>query len=287
MIKKVFVLVLALLMGLTTFMGCAEKADWEDDGALKILTIGNSFSDDAVEYMWDIATSLGVEEVLVANLFISNTGLDKHLNNAKSNLPLYEYRSNSNGTWRQDNRKKMIDVLTSETWDFISVQQVSSTSGDQSTFDALNEFVEIIQQNVPTAKIVWHMTWAYQSDFDDARFELYNKNQIQMYQAIVDAVQSKVTVNQNITAIIPNGTAIQNARTSLLGDTLTRDGLHLTKTTGRYIAGLTFIQVLTGLDISEVEFVPSGVEDSVKGICIESVKNAILTPYSVTNSIHV
>ena len=285
--KKFLTMLLAVLIAFSTLMGCGEKAEWEKDGVLKILTIGNSFSDDAVEYMWDIATSLGIEEVVIANLYISSTGLDKHLNNANTNLPLYEYRINTNGEWKKDNRKKMIDIITGDAWDFISIQQVSSDSGVPETYDSLNAFAEIINQKAPTAKIVWHMTWAYQSDFDDNRFAGYNNDQNTMYQAIVNSVQTKVASNQYISAIIPNGTAIQNARTSRLGDTLSRDGLHLSYGTGRYIAGLTFIQVLTGLDITEVEFTPNGVDQSTKEICIESVKNAVASPYVVTNSIHV
>ncbi len=282
--KKFLTIILSLIITLTVFTGCGEKADWEKDGALKILTIGNSFSDDAVEYMWNIATSLGIKEVVVANLHISGASLERQLNNATTNSPSYEYRINSSGEWKQENRKKMLDVITGDAWDFISVQQASVDSGVADTFDSLDGLTEIIQQNAVDAKIVWHMTWAYQSNYDDAQFDVYNRNQNTMYQAIVETVQTKVLANQSIKAVIPSGTAIQNARTSVLGDTLTRDGLHLTKT-GRYIAGLAYVQVLTGLDVSEVEFSP--VDEDAKKICLESVKNAISNPYTLTNSLYI
>jgi len=48
-----------------------------------------------------------------------------------------------------------------------------------------------------------------------------------MYKAIISATKTKILTNSNFTKVIPNGTAIQNMRTSFVGDTLTRDGYHL------------------------------------------------------------
>ncbi len=47
-----------------------------------------------------------------------------------------------------------------------------------------------------------------------------------MYHAIVDAVK-KAGKAYKIKMIIPTGTAIQNARTSFIGDHMNRDGHHL------------------------------------------------------------
>ena len=41
----------------------ASEKSWQDDGALKILTIGNSFSDDSMQYVHEIARDAGVKEV--------------------------------------------------------------------------------------------------------------------------------------------------------------------------------------------------------------------------------
>ncbi len=42
------------------------------------------------------------------------------------------------------------------------------------------------------------------------------------------------------TALPTAGTAIQNLRTSYMGDTLTRDGYHLEVNTGRYTVSMTW-----------------------------------------------
>ena len=100
-----------------------------------------------------------------------------------------------------------------------------------------------------------------------------------MYNAIINAVQTKVSYT-----VIPNGTAIQNARTSLLGDTLTLDGHHLDLKIGRFIAGLTFALKVTGEDIANLTYAPGGINDTQLAIILESVQNALATPFAVTQS---
>jgi hypothetical protein len=76
------------------------------------------------------------------------------------------------------------------------------------------------------AKLVWHMTWAYQKDCTHSSFPNYNSDQMTMYNSIISVTQKKIAANANFALIIPSGTAVQNSRTSLLGDTITRDGYH-------------------------------------------------------------
>lgn len=61
-----------------------------------------------------------------------------------------------------------------------------------------------------------------------------------MYHSIVKAVDkaSKLT---KIKMIIPTGTAIQNARTSFVGDHMNRDGYHLDLKIGRYTGRLYMV----------------------------------------------
>ena len=82
---------LALALGCGLFAGCAPEktqegdAPWMEDGVLKILTIGNSFSDDTMEYVWNIADSLGVEDIYLGNLYLGGCTLDTHAFNARGN----------------------------------------------------------------------------------------------------------------------------------------------------------------------------------------------------------
>ena len=50
-------------------MTLPTNTDWKEDGVLKILTIGNSFSVDCMEYVYQIAKAAGVEKVKLGNLY--------------------------------------------------------------------------------------------------------------------------------------------------------------------------------------------------------------------------
>jgi hypothetical protein len=69
-----------------------------------------------------------------------------------------------------------------------------------------------------------------------------------------------------------------------LGDTLTRDGFHLSLDIGRYIAGLTLVGCLTGLDLSELTYMPAGVDEAVRSVAVESAKNALADPFDFSFS---
>lgn len=283
-------LALALALGCGLFAGCAPEktqeggdAPWMEDGVLKILTIGNSFSDDTMEYVWNIADSLGVEDIYLGNLYIGGCTLDTHAFNARGNYTAYDYRVNTDGKWVTE-RARMGDALSAQEWDFVSLQQASGSSGMPDTYGELEYLLGYIGEKAPSAQIVWNMTWAYQQNSNHSEFWKYERDQQTMYEKIVQTVQDLIVPNEKIAAVIPNGTAIQNARTSYVGDTLTRDGYHLTLDFGRYIAGLTLVRALTGLSVAECGFAPAGMSAEYRAIAVESAENAVKTPFSVTKS---
>lgn len=265
-----------------------EEKGWNMDENLKILTIGNSFSDDSMEYVANIALDLGVKNVQLGNLFIGGCSLSKHYNNAIKDLKAYEYRTNDGSGWKNRKGVSISEAIESEDWDYISLQQNSGDSGKASSYSPyLEDLIDFIINTADEhSKIVFNMTWAYQQNSTHQEFAKYNKDQMTMYKAIVNAVDEKVVSNSDISLVIPVGTAIQNARTSFIGDNLTRDGYHLNMDYGRYIAGLTFVKTLTELDITKVNYCPSNVDEDYKKVAIESANNAFLTPFEVTNSIY-
>ncbi len=256
-----------------------------ETNSLNLLMIGNSFSDDTIEYAYKIAASVGITEIRLGNLYIGGCSLDRHLQNAQNDATAYEYRTYQNGKWVTAYNRSLYSALAYNDWDYISLQQASGASGVSASYGALDALTSYVKTNSKNknAELVWNMTWAYQSDSNHSDFPTYNRNQTQMYNAIVNAVQTQI-VPRSFAAIVPAGTAIQNARTSYLGDTLTRDGYHLSMDMGRYIAGLTLVGKLTGKDISSVAFAPSGVSADMKKIAVESAKNAIDRPFEVTKS---
>ena len=262
----------------------------EQGKEISILFIGNSFSDDTEAYMIDILLNLGYTNVDVGNLYIGGCDIDTHYSNLTNDIGAYDFRMRShNGrkyteyvTTTVGGKKQSLDfAIAYKDWDIISIQQASGYSGQADTYNNLDALVTEVKNKAtnPDVEFVFNMTWAYQADSTHAQFPDYNSDQMTMYNAIVNAVQSKVSYT-----VVPNGTAIQNARTSLLGDTLTRDGYHLNLKIGRFIAGLTFVAKVTGEDITSFDYAPNGVNGVQLAIAIESVQNALVTPFAVTES---
>ena len=254
---------------------------------LKILTIGNSFSEDAQAWLWPIAKKAGVENVYLGSMYIGGCDLDTHYNNAMTNAKAYTYRLNRDDQWIDHDGYTLAEAISSQDWDFISFQQTSLKSGQESTFSKLLPLINYTKAQLrdnahPT--LVWHMTWAYQQGY----FALndYGGSQEVMYHAITETVKKIVLPIEDLKIVIPSGTAIQNARTSFVGDTLNRDELHLSYDLGRYIAGLTFFKALTGWDLGEDMYVPAGITEAQRTVAVEAVNNAIEKPFEVTNSVY-
>lgn len=85
-------------------------------------------------------------------------------------------------------------VLADEDWDYVSLQQASTFSGMYETYEAsLPELIEYVKARLPKkTKLMLHQTWAYASTSNHGGFKNYNRDQLTMYHAIVDAVKKQV-----------------------------------------------------------------------------------------------
>ena len=266
-----------------------KNTKW-DGKTLKILAIGNSFSVDAMTYLYEIAKAEGVESVILGNLYIGGCTLETHAGNALSNNASYTYYKNTSGQWAKRDNSTMLHGINDEDWDIITMQQASGYSGMASSYTtSLNYLINYVNKNKtnPSAQLVWHMTWAYQQDSTHSHFSRYDNDQIKMYNQICNAVKSSVLPLNVFNIVIPSGTSIQNARTSYFKDTLTRDGYHLSEL-GRFIAGYTWFSSLTGKELAELKCQPTSLsltEDDVQ-VIIESVNHAEQRLFEITESEH-
>ena len=254
------------------------------EGELKILAIGNSFSVDAMQYLWDIASDGGVRLVL-GNLYIGGCSLDTHASNIANNSPAYTYYKNTSGAWSNTASTSVATALADEDWDIITVQQASHHSGMPSTYARLGDILTYLGTNAPQAKIYFHMTWAYQSDSTHSGFANYGGDQMTMYNAILSTVDEKVRTEPRILGVIPSGTAIQNLRSSYIGDTVTRDGYHMSYDLGRYTTALTWYAYLTGGDVRQITYAPADYAATInqnREAIVQAVEGAIAQPYAVT-----
>jgi hypothetical protein len=254
---------------------------------LKILAVGNSFSQDSLRYVYDIAKDLGAQNVTLVNLYIGGCSLALHKSNAENDLPNYDYEKNTDGVWRTDGKISIKTAVESDNWDVITLQQASGSSGMPDTYGAdLNYLLEYICSIKPQKTVVaWNMTWAYAQNSTHAEFSKYHSNQTEMYGAITGTVREKVAPKENFELIIPAGTAVQNARSGFIGDNLTRDGYHLNDL-GRYLAALTWVKAVTGWDVGAVKTFPPTLEIDAYSLnaLTDAVESALKTPYAVTQS---
>ncbi len=251
--------------------------------SVKILGIGNSFSVDAMEWVYKILKNIGVEDIKLGNLYIGGCPLHLHCENARGDLPAYEYWKNTDDEWQIIPDSKMSTAIIEREWDFIFTQQQSGRSGLAETYDDVDELMAYVTGLAKGNPVYgWQMTWAYANDFENSTFaECYNSNQDKMYAAILNAVQQKILPRKIFSKLIPSGTAIQNAR-AVLGDVLNRDGFHLSYDFGRFIAGLCVVKGLVGLDIDNVTYAPEGVNEEMRALAIAVANAACKTPFAVT-----
>ena len=252
---------------------------------LKVLAIGNSFSQDATEYLWDIAKAGGVEKIIIGNLYIGGCALDKHYSNIKANSGAYTYYKNTNGKWTNTSGVSVLKGLQDEEWDIVTVQQASGSSGVETSYSPLTKILDYIEENEPNAKVYWHLTWAYQQDSTHSSFPTYGSDQTKMYEAILKAYNSKVKTQERIVGTIPSGTAVQNLRSSYIGDTITRDGYHMSYDYGRYTVALTWFAYLTGGDVDKIDWLPTAHSATLTPrlpAIREAVKSALAKPFEVT-----
>ncbi len=261
-----------------------------DGKTLKVLAIGNSFSDNTTNYLYDIAKAEGMTDVVVGRLYIGACSVQQHLYNATNNEPKYTYSKNNSGIWMPTDNATLLYGLQDEDWDIITLQQNSGNSGlPESYKDCLEQLIAYVDENKtnPDAKLLWHMTWAYQQDSTHSAFSNYASNQDRMYQSICQTVQQVVVPTNAFDAVIPVGTAIQNARTSIVGDTLTIDGYHL-NTLGEVIGSYTWYAMFVGKPLEAINhtWVTNNFKltDEYKAVIIDAVNHALQNPYAVTQS---
>ena len=272
---------IVLLLSLTLIFGVSSFAVQRD--TVKVLAIGNSFSEDAVEeHLSSLAQAEGLT-VVIGNMYIGGCSLERHVNNLRGNLPEYRYRKfDPKGNMKEINGYTLDKVLAEEDWDYISVQQVSSFSGMPETYSPwLPELVAYVRSMVPEAEVMFHATWAYAPDSTHGAFVNYDKDQMKMYEAIVSAVYQE-TPKVGIELVIPSGTAIQNARTSFLGNDLTRDGYHLSRPYGRYIAACTWLEAVLGVTPVGNEYCPEGMTAQECKVAQKAAHKAVKKPKKVS-----
>lgn len=230
----------------------------ENPDTLRILAIGNSFSDDGTEYLPALLRAARIRNVIVARLYIGGCSLERHCNEYAYGAENYKYSKAKNGEWAVVSEHcSLKDGIKDEAWNIITMQETSGLSGIYDNYkEWLPKLIEIVRNEAtnPHASIVWHETWAYATNSDHEMFTLYDNSQANMWNGIQSCV-ANLKKDFNIDVVIPSGKAIQLARETSLNNKckvpdackvydLTRDGYHLNRQYGRYIAACAWFETL-------------------------------------------
>jgi hypothetical protein len=262
------------------------------DRIIKVLAIGGSLSDDAVEnYLYDLVQSAG-KKIIIGNLYLDKSSLADHWENASQNKNPYQFRLiGTDGTKNITNEITLSNAIKSQNWDYISFEENISVSGKvegyQNYLPNLVGFAKELTTN-PEVKFLLHQPWAYAQNSNEEGFANYDNDQNKMYQAIVNAVSNAKEAG-SVDLVVPSGTAIQNGRTTYvgdpnyLGDLFTQaDGYHLSSVIGRLTAAATWFETIFGENVTNNVFEASQISTYENNLLKTAAHSAVLNSSAVT-----
>ena len=267
--------------------------------SLKIISLGSSFSNNCVlGYTYEMLKDVGVEDLTLACSYASGASLSTYIKGIKdSEETTFTYYKRNGDKWKTNKKWTLDQELADEDWDIVSFMQTPSK-----TYQPMkNYLMYYVQKTHPNANFVWNVIWAHSNRSKQSAFvKSWNGDQMGMYSGMVQLARQYVEPDPRIRAIIPVGTAIQNARTSFIGDNLDRDTYHLNKSIGYYIASMMWTCKLLGVTPDQIKYVPKdgllenpphgfdkdtpGLSEALVAVAKESVANALANPYEVTPS---
>ena len=158
-----FLAVAMLATGLRAEDSKAQKGSGKPARTVRLLTVGNSFSQNATRYLKDVVQGSG--NVLIQHrAVIGGSSLQQHWE--KSQLHEKDPQDKAGLYSTQLGLKQ---ELLAEPWDVVTIQQVSIRSHDVTTYRPFaRQLHDYIKQHAPRAEVVLHQTWAYRQD--DPRF---------------------------------------------------------------------------------------------------------------------
>jgi hypothetical protein len=228
---------------------------------IKILAVGNSFSEDAFYYLHDVAKADNID-LKVVNLYIGGCPLERHWNNIVTESKEYLYELNGQST---EQYVSVNDILKEEKWNYIMTQQASHDSGMEDTyFPYLDQLLNYFRSNCPEAEYLLHKTWAYEIDSNHSAFGRYHCSQQEMYEKLSKCYD--MAAKKTGMRLIPSADVIQTVRKRSpfryeLGEkSLCRDGYHMDMIYGRYLLAGVIYTFLFGRDIRKNNFVPEGAD---------------------------
>lgn len=259
---------------------------------VKILAIGNSFSADAVEQeLYGLFEAIG-KKVIIGDAYIGGCPLEKHNTNAKSDAAAYSYRKIVNGVKTTTESVKLSNIMKDEDWTFVSLQEGAGFHGFYNTTyngtthsmePDLTDMINYVKAKCPNARLVYHAPWVAQKGYTGTKFSYYGFDQAKMYEMIITATQEVLKAHPDFVVLMNVMDAIQNLRTSYIGDNVNRDGWHLNYTVGRYTASCLWFERIMGQSVVGNTYHPATISEGTAKVCQTAAHEAVMNPYKTTN----
>ncbi|MDX9980514.1 MAG: DUF4886 domain-containing protein [Lentisphaeria bacterium] len=192
----------------------------EPDRKVRILGVGNSFTNNATRHLPQIIASDPAIQAEVGVAIIGGCSLERHVTLAKLHeenpeepkAKIYSYRVDHQ---LRNPKASLKEILLDGPWDYITIQQVSTGSYREETFYPFaKELYDYIKRYAPDATIVVHETWAHR--IDCPRTKQWNLPPAAMYEKL-HANYAKIAGELGA-RVIPVGTAFENAKKHPLWD---------------------------------------------------------------------
>ncbi len=229
----------------SVLLGKVLNNDDDDDKSLRILAIGNSFTQDVLTYLGDLAKASGIEsaDLKVYITYSGGASLEYYSNLIETEtLPDGFFFQQYHGAEEFCEYATFADIISHD-WDIITLQQVSTLANDYNSYQPyLDKLATFIREKCPNKNVAlgWNLVWGVGSmTADDPGTSRWQKNAEACRQMLLDT--------DYFSFIVPSGTAVQNARAlgiDNIGHFITRDNLHLCYGAGLYVAACAWWEAI-------------------------------------------
>ena len=215
---------------------------------MKVLSIGNSFSQDAQRYLHGIARA-DHTEMRAVNLYIGGCSLEQHAQNLHDDAKAYSLELNGETSGFSVSIR---EALCSQAWDAVTIQQASHFSTKYATVQPFaGELAKEIRSLCPGARLLVHETWAYEEGSERLTQMMGYRKAEDMFHDL-HAVYRRMAREVSADGIIPAGTLLFDLAGKI--GKVHRDTFHASLGAGRAALGLLWYHRLTGRPIGKNPF---------------------------------
>lgn len=225
---------------------------------LKVLDIGNSYTDDATALLPRIAAASGADlsdmclyKAIRGGATFKNW-YDRYYDNDNANYSISKVLGGidaniTTGSGIGNDGTLFREALTNEQWDIIIIHQYSLYAPYYEQWNTLtkggylSELLSLLKACQPQAAIGFLLVHSYWDEYGSNK----ENSSLERWRLIANSVE-QLCKDYDISLVIPYGTAVENLRASSLNNEydLTRDGTHCDNGLSRYAAACCYYESL-------------------------------------------